>query len=113
MFCHGHCTMRRFIALLAGLLLSLTALAAGPRYALEVKGLACPFCAYGIEKRLYKVEGVEDVSVDLASGRVVVTVKEGVTFTREKAGKAVDEAGFSLDSFERIEPPEEGNGDAG
>lgn len=62
--------MKRLTALLAGLLLSLTALAAGPQYALEVKGLACPFCAYGIEKRLNKMEGVEEVEIDVGGSRL-------------------------------------------
>lgn len=103
--------MKRLTALLAGLLLSLTALAAGPQYALEVKGLACPFCAYGIEKRLNKMEGVEEVEVDVAGGRVVVTMKKGATLTREKADKAVDEAGFSLASFQQVEQSQEGEVD--
>jgi hypothetical protein len=35
--------------------------ATGPSYRLEVAGLACPFCAYGIEKQLYRLEGIAQV----------------------------------------------------
>jgi len=35
-------------------------------YVLEVAGMACPFYAYGIEKRLRKLDGVDAVDVDLA-----------------------------------------------
>ncbi len=42
-----------------------TALAAPPAYKLRVDGLACPFCAYGIEKQLSKLEGVERIDVDI------------------------------------------------
>lgn len=38
--------------------LASTAVAAQPRYQIEVAGLACPFCAYGIEKKLRAIEGV-------------------------------------------------------
>lgn len=103
--------MKRLTALFAGLLLSSAALAVGPQYALEVKGLACPFCAYGVEKRLNKLTGVEEVEVDVAGGRVVVTMKEGATLTREKASKAVDEAGFSLASFQQVEQSQGGKVD--
>lgn len=34
------------------LMATAAALAAGPSYRLAVDGLACPFCAYGIEKKL-------------------------------------------------------------
>ena len=30
-------------------------------YSLQVNGLACPFCAYGVEKKLSSIEGVEDI----------------------------------------------------
>lgn len=32
------------------MLLASSVYAAGPSYRIEVDGLACPFCAYGIEK---------------------------------------------------------------
>ena len=30
-------------------------------YVVGIDGLACPFCAYGIEKQIQKLEGVEQV----------------------------------------------------
>lgn len=93
----------RFTILLAGLTLSLAALAGSPQYALGVNGLACPFCAYGIEKHLQKVEGVDAVEVDIKSGRVLVTMQENTSLTRERAENAIDRAGFTLESFEVIE----------
>ena len=32
---------------------------------LEVSGMSCPFCAFGIEKKLRAVQGVRDVTVFL------------------------------------------------
>lgn len=80
-------------------------LAAGHQYALGVDGLACPFCAYGIEKRLSAIEGVEKVEIDIAKGRAVVTLREGATLSEAAARQAVKEAGFTLGSFARL--PEE------
>jgi mercuric ion binding protein len=76
-----------------------TAFAAGGQYHLQVAGLACPFCAYGIEKKLNSIKGVEDIKVDVASGMVIVTMAEGVKLTEEIAREKVKKAGFSLHSF--------------
>ena len=41
-----------------------------PDVIIEVGGLACPFCAYGIEKRLKKIDGIAELSVLLEEGTV-------------------------------------------
>jgi mercuric ion binding protein len=94
--------MKKFlwIALLA-MALSSAAFAGGNQYALAVDGLACPFCAYGVEKRLSAIEGVESVETDVRSGQVVVTLAEGKTLSEEVARQAVRDAGFTLRSLKR------------
>ena len=39
---------------------------------LRVHGLSCPFCAFGIEKKLLDVDGGEDVGVFLDDGRIAL-----------------------------------------
>ena len=39
-------------------------------YTLQADGLACPFCAYGVEKQLSRIDGVDTVSTDIESGTV-------------------------------------------
>ncbi|HKJ69710.1 MAG TPA: hypothetical protein VKA68_17270, partial [bacterium] len=36
-----------------------------PDITIQVKGLACPFCAYGLEKKLGKLNGVKQVYIGL------------------------------------------------
>lgn len=92
--------MSKKLSLLFAVLVFSTAVMAGDnRYVLGVDGLACPFCAYGIEKRLNKVDGVTDVQVDVGESLVHVTMQEGKTLTEDGARQAVDEAGFTLRSF--------------
>ncbi|HHH35598.1 MAG TPA: copper chaperone [Gammaproteobacteria bacterium] len=83
---------------LAGLILlwSATAAAGGMRYELRVDGLSCPFCTYGIEKKLVNTRGVTGVEIDLDRGVVVVKTREGVTLTEAQLKKLVDDAGFTL-----------------
>jgi copper chaperone CopZ len=46
-------------------------------YTLQPDGLACPFCAYSIEKQLTRIAGVESVETDLKSSTVVIAMKPG------------------------------------
>lgn len=90
--------MHRIVAALS--LLWLTAApAAEAIYELKVEGLACPFCVYGIEKRLSTIEGVDRVEADINEGKVAVTMKEGARLTEQQARRAVTEAGFTLRAF--------------
>ncbi|WP_420389528.1 heavy-metal-associated domain-containing protein [Marinobacter sp.] len=87
----------------AALVFSVAALAANKQYVLGVDGLACPFCAFGIEKRLNKIDGVTEVQVDIGESVVKVTLEEGKPFTEAQARQAVNEAGFTLRSYAEAE----------
>lgn len=92
-----------------GLMLGMAPAVAAPQtYKLHVDGLSCPFCAYGIEKKLGAVKGVQRIEVDIASGAVAVTMAEGATLDEAAAKKAVKEAGFSLRKFEQLQSAPQG-----
>lgn len=93
---------RTLLALLIALSTVTAALAAGPSYRLEVAGLACPFCAYGIEKKLTALDGVEGVETSIKEGVVTVTMKDGAVLDEATAKQAVKDAGFTLDGFEKV-----------
>lgn len=71
----------------------------GPRVTISVDGLSCPFCVYGLEKKLKKVKGVKTVKVELQNGLAVVTLKAGQPVDTEKTKAAfraaVKKAGFT------------------
>ena len=91
---------------LLAMALSTAAFAGGNQYALGVDGLACPFCAYGIEKKLSAIDGVEDIETDIKGGRVVITLADGKTLSEEVARQAVKDAGFTLRSLKQIQGSE-------
>ncbi len=93
--------MKWFWLLLAVPALWTSQVFAAERYVLEVDGLACPFCAYGVEKRLSAVDGVKSIDTEIKSGRVVVTLSEGKNLTEAAARKAVEDAGFTLKGFSK------------
>lgn len=77
--------------------------AKGLVYEVGVDGLSCPFCAYGIEKPLSRLDGVESVETDIKQGLVVVRVQDGKTLDKPQVEQAVKKAGFSLRSLEKAE----------
>lgn len=84
------------------LLLPVTAFAAQTQYQLQIDGLACPFCAYGIEKELIRTEGLETIDIDINAGTVTVTMAEGATMTEAQADQIVEDAGFTLREFTEL-----------
>ncbi len=90
--------VRNIVITLALLLLAPLA-HAGSVYSLQVDGLACPFCAYGIEKKLSAIDGVEKIDVDIKEGQVIVTMADGASLSEERARQAITEAGFTLRAF--------------
>jgi len=85
------------------MLLPATAFAAQTQYQLLVDGLACPFCAYGIEKELTQTEGLESIDIDINAGTVTVTMADGAIFTEAQADQIVKDAGFTLNSFQKLD----------
>lgn len=80
------------------LLWSASSISAGIQYDMRVDGLACPFCAYGIEKNFTKTEGVESVDINLQKGLVIIKTREGTTFKEENLKKIINDSGFTLKS---------------
>ncbi len=92
--------MKKLIAII---LMSMTwhvaANAAGTEYRMRVDGLACPYCAYGIEKKLKAIKGVEKLNVDLNAGLVIVDVADGAKLTEPQMKTLFKDAGFTYRSM--------------
>lgn len=86
---------------LMGLLLMQSAWAAGTHYEMRVDGLACPFCAYGIEKKMKAIDGTGKINVDLDKGLVSVDVAEGQVLTEEQMKKLFTDSGFTFRSMKK------------
>lgn len=98
---------RTILVLLLTVWTGTAALAATQSYRLQVDGLACPFCAYGIEKKLGALDGVDRLETNIKDGTVIVTMKDGAVLDEATAKQAVKDAGFTLNGFEQT--PSGGN----
>lgn len=72
-----------------------------PDAILYVKGLACPYCAYGLEKKLKKLSMIQEIEVQMDEGRVLVAFRKGQrpepTEFEALVARVVKEAGFTLE----------------
>ena len=82
--------------------MALPALAAGLHYQIRGDCLACPYCAYGIEKKLKQIDGVGKIDVDLDKGLVDVDVADGTTLTEPQMKKLFKDAGFTYRSMKTM-----------
>lgn len=90
---------RTFVPMIALIFWNASVLADGTQYQMRVDGLACPYCAYGIEKSLKKIDGVNEIDIDLNKGLVTVNVAEGVTLSDAQMTKLFNDAGFTFRSM--------------
>ncbi|MFJ1934570.1 MULTISPECIES: heavy-metal-associated domain-containing protein [unclassified Kitasatospora] len=64
------------------------------RAVFQVKGMTCGHCVTSVTAELRKIDGITDVAVDLATGKV--TVDSTLPLADEAVAAAVDEAGYDL-----------------
>lgn len=95
--------MKKLIAYTLWALLAMTASmnawAECTHYEMRVDGLACPYCAYGIEKKLSAIDGVQNLDVDLENGLVSVDVSDGVVLSEADMKQLFNDAGFTYRSM--------------
>ncbi|MFE4519032.1 heavy-metal-associated domain-containing protein [Kitasatospora sp. NPDC056783] len=60
----------------------------------QVKGMTCGHCVSSVTAELKKLDGVDDVAVDLATGQV--TVGSTRALADSDVAAAIDEAGYDL-----------------
>lgn len=65
-------------------------------YQIHVYGLNCPYCAYGVQKKIEAIQGVKSVDVDLPKGLVTVRTADGVTLRPKEMSRVINAAGFTF-----------------
>ena len=66
---------------------------------LEVSGMTCPFCAFGIEKKLRAVPGVSEVTIFLDEGRIQLAFLPENDAVPDDIEGAIEKAGFKLSTL--------------
>ena len=61
-----------------------------------VDGLACPFCAYGVEKKLKRIKGIGTMDIKMAEGIVAIGAGPGLSVDIGQVPQAIRDSGFSM-----------------
>ena len=75
---------------------------------MEVRGMTCGFCVYGLKKQLNKLENVDSVEVSLKQKKVRVSAVQGAALDERRLREAIERSGFTAGSephYGRAEHP--------
>ena len=70
-----------------------------PKMTVQVDGLTCPFCAYGLEKRIKEIPAVQKSIINLEEGIVELIPNKGQHIEIDKVKEAVIAGGFTPREF--------------
>ena len=65
------------------------------RVEVNIEGLSCPFCAYGLEKKIKEIDGTANIKIDVQKGLLTFSFLKGKKVTEQKLRKIVKSAGFT------------------
>ncbi len=74
---------------------SVSAQKAYDQFEVQVDGLGCPFCAYGLEKKFKELKGIKEVKIDIETGDFTFIYPSEKALTLEDVKKQVEKAGYS------------------
>ncbi len=65
------------------------------QFMVQVDGLGCPFCAYGLEKKFKEFKGIKKVKIDIETGDFSFSYPAEKALTMEAVEKQVEKAGYT------------------
>jgi len=60
----------------------------------DIQGMTCKFCAYGIQKKLNKLPNIEKAEVNIDTKKAIIIVKEGLLINLGEVKEAIKSSGF-------------------
>lgn len=65
------------------------------QFEVQVDGLGCPFCAYGLEKKFKEFKGIKDVKIDIKTGDFSFSYPADKALTMDAMVQQVEKAGYT------------------
>jgi copper chaperone CopZ len=65
------------------------------KFMVQVDGLGCPFCAYGLEKKFKEFKGIKEVKIDIETGDFSFSYPSEKALSLESVEKQVEKAGYT------------------
>ncbi len=63
---------------------------------ITVLGMSCPFCAYGVQQKLKRLDGVAELEVALETGVATLQLEGDADISNELLDETVEDAGFEV-----------------
>lgn len=98
------------LALIAALLLSTPAPALAQDYVINVNGIVCEFCAFGVTKKVAKLPFIDNtrydkgVLVEVENQMVTIAVKEDATLDKNALFAAIESGGYNPVTIWKLMP---------
>jgi mercuric ion binding protein len=64
-------------------------------FEVQVDGLGCPFCAYGLEKKFKEFKGIKDVKIDIETGDFSFQYPAEKSLSLTAVVQQVEKAGYT------------------
>ncbi len=65
------------------------------QFTIQVDGLGCPFCAYGLEKKFKEFKGIKNVKIEMETGIFTFTYPADKAISIEQVENKVKDAGYT------------------
>ena len=65
------------------------------KFEVQVDGLGCPFCAYGLEKKFKEFKGIKEVKIDIETGNFTFAYPSEAKLGLDAVEKQVIKAGYT------------------
>lgn len=65
------------------------------QFEVQVDGLGCPFCAYGLEKKFKEFKGIKDVKIEIETGDFSFSYPASKNLTMDAIVEQVKKAGYT------------------
>ena len=64
-------------------------------FTVQVEGLGCPFCAFGLEKRFKDLKGIKKINIEMKTGTLTFEYPTEKKLTIVEVEKQVEKAGYT------------------
>ncbi len=71
----------------------------------EIKGMVCPYCAFGMEKKLKEISGVNNVEIELEEGLAYISTLKEQKPSKESIRNIILNAGFTVGKIQYSDTP--------
>lgn len=65
------------------------------QFSVQVDGLGCPFCAFGLEKKFKELKGIKDLVIEIETGVMDFSYPTSEALTMDKVAQQVKDAGYT------------------